>query len=256
MQEQIMDQQVQEAYLAAMGVPLWYPRYELPNAPELSWPVIEEQLPVGFEPQVSSSSSAVNEVQVDNSLAKLKSLMADDEPAQQEVKTSIAEKQKETVAEVPLAAYAKDIVPPFGFMFFRYPLGVSIVVSVSSEDVLSSDEMRFINTILQFLGIADGPEFNHRVSWPLVQNNEQYSTRHFFRESMGALFKKQALNHGVNNFILFGRRLSSELSGLLKELSSESDNAVSVVESFELPEVFMSSSAKRELWKKLLPLKR
>jgi hypothetical protein len=248
-----MDQQIQEAYLGAMGVPLWFPRYSLPNAPELSWPVSESTNVVHHDDAGDASVEVLKDPGV--SLSKLKSLMGEDE-AQESNSESTLERST-LIAPVSLASnkvQTQDLVEPFAFLFFRYPLGVTIAVSLPVEESLSSVESRFLESVLVYLGVETHPEFSHRVDWPLVKTNKAFYTREFFEGSMSALFEKQALSFGANTFLLFGKRLSDELSELLLSMSSK-DQDIHVISSFELPTLFMSAKAKRELWTQLRAMK-
>ncbi|GLQ33227.1 hypothetical protein [Litoribrevibacter albus] len=253
-----MDQQVQEAYLSAMGVSLWYPRFTLPNAPELDWPVDAiEQTPASEPSAVLQQAASLDTVQSQSSsssLSQIKSLIGDEEETGTAPLPSDKSSKVEPSPSNSKPATATEVVPPFGFLFFRYALGVSVVVSVRDNEPLSSVELRFLEAVIGYLGVPTTPEFNHRVSWPLVKQSPQFSTREFFEDSMKALFNKQAVGFGVNTYLLFGQRLSQELSGLLKTLSSD-DQSVQVVSSPELPELLTSADAKRALWKQLLPIK-
>lgn len=249
-----MDRQVQEAYLSTMGVSLWYPRFTLPNAPELNWPVeFVEPAATSEMPAVAQQPPSLDVSQPSStSLSQIKSLIGDEEEA--ESLLSEASSKVEPALSETKPANATEVVPPFGFLFFRYSLGVSVAVSVRDNEPLSSVELRFLEAVIGYLGVPTTPEFNHRVSWPLVKQSPQFSTREFFEDSMKALFNKQAVGFGVNTYLLFGQRLSQELSELLKTLSAD-DQSVQVVSSSELPELLTSAEAKRELWKQLLPIK-
>lgn len=255
-----MDTHVQEAYLSAMGVSLWYPRFTLPHSPELDWPI--QDTPVQVRENTDSLEdvhrSEVQAVAAPSSLSQLKTLVSD-EGATEGVaaKTGSAYGHHEVKAESAKRvdpAKKLEIVKPFGFLFFRYPLGLSVVVSVSDNEPLSSVELRFLNSVIEYLGVPATSEFNHRVTWPLVKQSRQFSTREFFEDSMRALFLKQAIGSGVNSFLLFGQRLSNELAELLKALAPEGQT-IDVISSPELPELLTSSDAKRALWKQLIPLK-
>lgn len=257
-----MEHQVQEAYLSAMGVSLWYPRFTLPNAPDLDWPVQQtssQEQPLS-ESDVAQENLKEQSVVTPSSLSQLKSLMDDNDQVKEAAPTSIRSSEgiktdtaraSTTITDSPKKT---EIVDPFGFLFFRYPLGLSVVVSVADSEPLSSVELRFLEAVISYLGVPTTSEFNHRVSWPLVKQSPQFSTREFFEDSMTALFQKQAIGFGVNSFLLFGQRLSNELSDLLLQLAPEGQT-IEVVPSPELPELLTSSDAKRKLWKQLLPLK-
>ncbi len=238
-----------------MGVSLWYPRFSLPNAPELEWPVdiaAVEPVEVNNSMEVDQSASTA---ETSASLSHIKSLIG----VSEETVDAVPESKTVPVAAgdaitVNASKTDNEIVPPFGFLFFRYSLGLSVVVSVQDSEPLSSVEMRFIDAVMRYLGVPTKPEFNHRVAWPFVKQSTQFSTRAFFEDSMKALFHKQAVGFGVNTFLLFGQRLSNELSELLGGLSSDGQS-MRVISSPELPELLTSADAKRSLWKQLSPLK-
>ncbi|GAA3909289.1 hypothetical protein [Litoribacillus peritrichatus] len=241
-----MDQQIQESYLSVMGVSQWYPKFVLPNAPELSWPEPEpamERSPVAIAPG-SDSMGSPPATSVAAPLDQLRSLMG----AEDASPPTITE-----TAEVKLTSHgseskSKELVAPFSFLYIRYPLGVSVCVLRQTDDPLSSMEQRFLDAVVKYIGASASIEFLHKVDWPIVKAATEFQSRPFFEESMKAFFQKQGYDLGVNTFFLLGKRLSTELPSIL-------DASSNVITSDELHELMMSASAKRELWKHLLVLK-
>ena len=255
-----MDPQVQESYLSAMGVSQWYPKYALPNAPELDWPEITD-IPVGEAERIRPVEVLESECVArlpSESLVNLRTIFEDGKSVAEECSVKPGEHADK---EVPVRDASLDVVvPPFSFLFSRYSLGVALVIGTPNE-LLSSVELRFIDGVMAFLGISNIPEFQRRVDWPLVKNNREFQTKGFLHESMSTLFEKQAAERGVNTFIVFGKGVTEQLSPILDELykgamtTEETRTECLVVPSSGLFELMMSADEKRKLWQQLLTLK-
>ena len=260
----MIDAQLRDSYLNVMGVPTWYPRFVLPNAPELDWPVLipkdmpKEELKEMSLPELSSLSEIDTEglgkevlLETANSLDKLKSLMSTD------VLKSHALDSIEMLGDVDSQSSSEDhsivkasvsdtLVPAFGFLFLRYELGFSVIIEIDSAYILSAMENRFIINILHYLGISEVAEFSHRVDWPMIKNNKSFQTESFFQEAMHALFDKQAVNVGVENFLIFGDTASSYLEPVLKQNLVKAEKP-KVFKFPHLQQVLFSADDKRSL---------
>lgn len=258
-----MDHQLRDNYLGAMGIATWYPRYLMPNAPEpdFDYGQVDELDALSSEKLATSdrllgttSSSAVIDVASPSvALGKLKGLMDPGTVASNEVlnvdsqhKDAKEPEEKPFVASMASDALSKVIVPPFGFVFFRYELGVAVLIEIDAAYTLSSMETSFVANVLASVDISSDFVFSHRVDWPLVKGNPRFQTQRSFVDSMHAVLLKQVSEVGVHSLILLGDHLREYLVPVISEsLSSETN----VITAPHIQTLMFSAESKQALWR-------
>ena len=262
-----MDHQLRDNYLGVMGVTTWYPRYLMPNAPEpdfgemqvlderdLADPTMSDN---SIEALAVAPTSAADNVSSSAALGKLKGLM-DPEAASKESQVVSSHQQdivspvKESLTVVAESDELSEVVPPFGFVFFRYELGVAVLVEVDAAYTLSSMETAFISNVLASIDIRSSFTFSHRVDWPLIKGNPNFQTRRFFVDSMQAVLSKQVSEVGVHSLILLGNHLKEHLVPVISDCLG---SGVNVIGAPHIQSLMFSAEDKKQLWCSLETIK-
>lgn len=225
-----MEEGRRQAYLAALGIPLWTARYELPAA------ALSEALV--FEPWLAEPSDEDSQplTAVPSAAAAEQPSMATVAKPAMPVLSPKAVAAAQAVPEPPAATSAS--FPRFSCFIQRITPTIVLVIDTRLAPDLSAQEYRLLGNILNAVGADSQASRREGFRWPMHESNPRFprDVEHA-REALAALLVKQGQ---AERYVVLGETLGAYVRGGLPK------QKVAVVPA--LSELLHNPVAKRQLW--------
>lgn len=229
-----MDEGRRQAYLAALGIPLWTSRYELPAA-----------LPsdaLDFTPWLTEAEADAEESRVVEEASVVVAAPPPSKPAispkvEPAIKASSPSPTREPVAAAPAANF-----PRFSCLVQWLAPEILVVMDLHNNPDLSAQEYRLLSNIAMAMGgdSALNPE-REGLRWPMHESNPRFPRDiDSARETLAALIKKRG---PAKRYIVLGETLGAYVRAGLPQQP--------VVVAASLAELLRQPMAKRQLWQAL-----
>lgn len=238
------------AYLQAMGVESFFPRFRLPGAPE---PVLCKTLPAPEELEVSSGQAPSHKALIENREAPVENREAREAPeSARNLLRDLVEKPVVTNAPKSVSAVAAEPKADklqFSLRFYQVP-GLALLVDASPEQVPETALKQFAANLMLALsrhqktwqGSIKQSLQQHLFRWPVVGNHALAQGEHEAQEAVNAAILANCERNAVPQVLLMGanaQRFAGEL-GELKGVSTET-----------IAHYLQTPAAKRALWAQL-----
>ncbi len=249
-----MNEYQRQAYLDAMGMEQYVPRWLMPHAPmptacELPIEMPKAAAPVSPQPAAPDSAPAVGPRPVTDFLDDMRRPPA--KPARREPEP--AAEQAAPAVPVP------ERIAPFTLSIWRSPLPVLVVDARQPKAAMPTD--RLLRNLLQALAPHDSREVREEVlPWPLVRHKAVRLTADDARAELSTWLETELTNRPVRQLLLMGEAAARYL--LPEDQSYENVLWQSLkLAPFDVPtlvapsllELLRDPSLKRPLWGALQP---
>ncbi len=249
-----MNEYQRQAYLDALGMEQYVPRWLMPHAPvpsacELPVMAPEPSQKTASQPPVSTPAPAAGPQPVADFLDDMR--RPPEKPRRRETEST-------PVAPAPTEA-VRERIAPFTLSIWRSPLPVLVVDARQPRAAMPTD--RLLRNLLQALAPHDSQRVSEEVlPWPLVNQKAVRLTAEDARAELSTWLETELTNRPVRHLLLMGEAASRFLlpedkhyqEVLWQSLSLAPENLSTLVAP-SLLELLRDPSLKRPLWQALQP---